>query len=61
MKTCFQTLMVAYTFVLLFGVFYSIHLLKKERYHPAFWVSLTPNLTAAAIVLVYIFGGIQLR
>ena len=56
-----QTLMVLYPLGLLAMVIMSIRLVKRQMHVPAIVISIIPSIMSTAIVLVYLFGGIQLR
>ena len=60
-ETLLKTLMVAYTFVVVLCITFSIRSIKRNENLKALVLSIMPTLTTAAIVLTYLFGGIHLR
>ncbi|NKB64887.1 MAG: hypothetical protein GKR95_23150 [Gammaproteobacteria bacterium] len=56
-----KTLMVSYTFILVFCIYLSIRLMRRGQTQLALVLSTLPTLTTTAIVLTYLFGGIHLR
>ena len=56
-----KTLMVSYPVILMAGVMSSVKLRKRNYDGWAVFMAALPSVISTSIVLVYLFGGIQLR
>jgi len=56
-----RTLMVAYPLILIVCFFTTLKLLRTDRERVAAWISFVPLCVFGLLVLVFIYGGIDIR